>query len=75
MSERGCGEAPLSEGLVNESLAIDAIKREIHGCRDRPIDIRTVVCSGGLLGVPLVVSKLAAYLIRLFGSDAVVPTE
>ena len=31
------GEQPLSEGLVNELLAIDAIKREIHQIHEWPI--------------------------------------
>ena len=61
------GEGPLSEGLVNELLAIDAIKREIHQMHDWPFDIGTVVRLTGILGAPLVATVLAAYLIRLFG--------
>ena len=30
-------DGPLSEGFVNELLAIDAIKREIHQMHDRPV--------------------------------------
>ena len=61
------GEGPLSEGLVNELLAIDAIKREIHQMHDWPFDIGTVARLTGILGAPLVATVLAAYLIRLFG--------
>jgi len=61
------GDGPLSEGLVNELLAIDAIKREIHQMHDWPFDIGTVVRLTGILGAPLVATVLAAYLIRLFG--------
>src|SRR5712692_2143070 len=61
------GEAPLGEGLVNELLAIDAIKREIHQMHDWPFDIGTVARLIGILGAPLVATVIAAYLIRLFG--------
>jgi hypothetical protein len=61
------GEQPLGEGLVNELLAIDAIKREIHQMHDWPFDIGTVARLTGILGAPLVATVLAAYLIRLFG--------
>lgn len=61
------GEGPLSEGLVNELLAIDAIKREIHQMHDWPFDIGTVARQTGILGAPLVATVLAAYLICLFG--------
>ncbi len=68
MSEvEAVGEGPLSEGLVNELLAIDAIKREIHQMHDWPFDIGTVARLTGILGAPLVATVLAAYLIRLFG--------
>jgi len=68
MSEvEAAGEGPLSEGLVNELLAIDAIKREIHQIHDWPFDIGTVARLTGILGAPLVATVLAAYLIRLFG--------
>src|SRR5713226_6746779 len=68
MSEvEAAGDGPLSEGLVNELLAIDAIKREIHQMHDWPFDIGTVVRLTGILGAPLVATVLAAYLIRLFG--------
>jgi len=68
MSEvEAAGEAPLSEGLVNELLAIDAIKREIHQMHDWPFDIGTVARLTGILGAPLVATVIAAYLIRLFG--------
>jgi len=61
------GEQLLSEGLVNELLAIDAIKREIHQIHEWPFDIGTVARLTGILGAPLVATVLAAYLIRLFG--------
>jgi len=61
------GEAPLSEGLVNELPAIDSIKREIHQMHDWPFDIGTVARLIGILGAPLVATVLAAYLIRFFG--------
>jgi hypothetical protein len=68
MSEvEGAGDQPLNEGLVNELLAIDAIKREIHQMHDWPFDIGTVARLTGILGAPLVATVLAAYLIRLFG--------
>jgi hypothetical protein len=68
MSEvEASGEGPLSEGLANELLAIDAIKREIHQMHDWPFDIGTVVRLTGILGAPLIATVLAAYLIRLFG--------
>jgi len=68
MSEvEAAGEQPLAEGLVNELLAIDAIKREIHQMHDWPFDIGTVARLTGILGAPLVATVLAAYLIRLFG--------
>jgi len=68
MSEvEAVGEGPLGEGLVNELLAIDAIKREIHQMHDWPFDIGTVARLTGILGAPLVATVLAAYLIRLFG--------
>jgi hypothetical protein len=68
MSEvEAAGEAPLSEGLVNELLAIDAIKREIHQMHDWPFDIGTIARLGGILGAPLAATVLAAYLIRFFG--------
>jgi hypothetical protein len=68
MSEvEAAGEGPLSDGLVNELLAIDAIKREIHQMHDWPFDIGTVVRLTGILGAPLAATVLAAYLIRLFG--------
>ncbi|HEV2119836.1 MAG TPA: hypothetical protein VGS11_07020 [Candidatus Bathyarchaeia archaeon] len=68
MSEvEAAGEAPLSEGIVNELLAIDAIKREVHQMHDWPFDIGTVARLTGILGAPLVATVLAAYLIRLFG--------
>ena len=68
MSEvEAVGEGPLSEGLVNELLAIDAIKREIHQMHDWPFDMGTVARLTGILGAPLVATVLAAYLIRLFG--------
>jgi len=57
----------LSEGLVNELLAIDAIKREIHQRHDWPFDIGTVLRLAGILGAPLVAAVLAAYVTRLFG--------
>ncbi len=61
------GEQPLGEGVVNELLAVDAIKREIHQMHDWPFDIGTVARLTGILGAPLVATVLAAYLIRLFG--------
>ncbi len=61
------GDGPLSEGLVNELLAIDAIKREIHQMHDWPFDIGTVARLAGVLGAPLVAAVVAAYFIRLFG--------
>jgi len=68
MSEvEAAGEHQLGEGLVNELLAIDAIKREIHQMHDWPFDIGTVARLTGILGAPLVATVLAAYLIRLFG--------
>ena len=68
MSEvEATGEAPLSEGLEHELLAIDAIKREIHQMHDWPFDIGTVLRLGGILGAPLVAAVLAAYVTRLFG--------
>ena len=45
------GEQPLGEGLVNELLAIDAIKREIHQMHDWPFDIGTVARLTGILGL------------------------
>lgn len=61
------GQGPLGEGLVNELLAIDAIKREIHQMHEWPFDIGTVARLTGILGAPLVATVLAAYLIHLFG--------
>ena len=60
-------EGPLNEGIVNELLTIDAIKREIHQMHDWPFDIGTVARLTGILGAPLLATVLAAYLIRLFG--------
>jgi len=51
----------LSEVLVNELLAVDAIKREIHQMHDWPFDIGTVVRLAGILSAPLVATDLAAY--------------
>jgi hypothetical protein len=56
----------LSEGLVNELLEVDAIKREIHQMHDWPFDIGTVVRLAAILGTPLVATVLADYLIPLF---------
>ncbi len=61
------GDRPLSEGLVNELLAIDAIKREIHQMREWPFDIGTIARLGGVLVAPLLAAVLAAYVVRLFG--------
>ena len=69
MSEvEASGDGPLSEEIVSELLAIDAIKREIHRMHDWPFDIGTVLRLTGILGAPLVATILAAYLIRLFGA-------
>ncbi|HZY46723.1 MAG TPA: hypothetical protein VFE96_02895 [Candidatus Bathyarchaeia archaeon] len=61
------GDGPLSEALVNELLAIDAIKREIHQTHEWPFDIGTVARLSGVLGAPLIAAVLAAYVIRIFG--------
>jgi hypothetical protein len=61
------GDQPLGERLVNELLAIDVIKREVHQIHEWPFDIGTVARLSGILGAPLVATVLAAYLIRLFG--------
>lgn len=61
------GEGPLNERLVNELLAIDAIKREIHQMHEWPFDIGTVARLSGILGAPMIAAVLAAYVIRFFG--------
>jgi len=61
------GEGPLNEGLVNELLAIDTIKREIHQMHDWPFDIGTIARLGGVLIAPFLAAVLAAYAIRLLG--------
>jgi len=60
-------DGPLTEGLVNELLAIDAIKREIHQIREWPFDKGTIARLGGVLVAPLLAAVLAAYVIRFFG--------
>ena len=61
------GEGPLDERLVNELLAIDAIKREIHQMHEWPFDIGTIARLSGILGAPMIAAVLAAYVIRFFG--------
>lgn len=61
------GEGPLNERLVNELLAIDVIKREIHQMHEWPFDIGTLARLSGVLGAPMIAAILAAYVIRFFG--------
>jgi hypothetical protein len=61
------GEGPLNERLVNELLAIDAIKREIHQMHEWPFDIGTIARLTGVLGAPMIAAVFAAYVIRFFG--------
>ena len=61
------GDGPLNERLVNELLAIDVIKREIHQMHEWPFDIGTIARLTGVLGAPMVAAILAAYVIRFFG--------
>jgi hypothetical protein len=61
------GEGPLNERLVNELLAIDAIKREIHQMHEWPFDIGTIARLSGVLGAPMIAAVFAAYVIRFFG--------
>lgn len=61
------GDSPLNERLVNELLAIDAIKREIHQMHEWPFDIGTIARLTGVLGAPMIAAILAAYVIRFFG--------
>ena len=61
------GDGPLNERLVNELLAIDAIKREIHQMHEWPFDVGTIARLSGVLGAPMIAAILAAYAIRFFG--------
>ena len=61
------GDGPLNERLVNELLAIDAIKREIHQMHEWPFDIGTIARLTGVLGAPMIAAIFAAYVIRIFG--------
>ena len=61
------GEGPLNERVVNELLAIDVIKREIHQMHGWPFDIGTIARLSGVLGAPMIAAVLAAYVIRFFG--------
>jgi hypothetical protein len=68
MSEvESTGEGLLDERLVNELLAIEAIKREIHQLHEWPFDIGTIARLSGVLGAPMIAAVVAAYVIRFFG--------